>query len=110
MAFGEQSLGGAAIPRVPMHEQTRQFHVAFCLKIHFHRFVSRSPFEAVNAPVAAIPLFGNWIMAMLLIVPIDNVNSAIRTVLQIDRDIFWIRAEKLIFAGVNCVEARAEPT
>ena len=79
----------------------RQVEVIESAKAYPAWFVGRIILDSIDAPVAAVPLLAIGIMTVLLIVPIDDINGAVRTVLQIDRDIFRIAAEELIPLGMN---------
>ncbi|PYM10725.1 MAG: hypothetical protein DME18_15705 [Verrucomicrobia bacterium] len=91
-----------------MSEQFGEFQVAFAGEVHFYRSIGGDIFDAINAAIAAVPQLRVRVVTVLLIVPVDDIDSAIGAVLQIDRNIFGIAAEKHVLTRVHGVEPRAE--
>lgn len=84
-----------------------QFDIGHFSHIRLHRLVGVGVLDAVDAAVGAVPLFGVGVMAVLLVVPVDDVNGAVGAVLEIDGDVFGIGAERHVASGVDGVEAGA---
>ena len=103
-AFTQEALGGAGVPFIPVLQEPDEFQIGFRAEIHFHRLIGSGPFQAIDPAVAPIPAFCVRVMAMLLIVPVNDVNGAVRAGLQINGYILRVAAEELVFPRVHRVK------
>ena len=108
--FVEQSAGGPDKPFVAVPLKRDEFRVALMAQVNLCGLISGGPFESINASIASIPLFRIGIVAMLWIIPINDINGAIRSVLEIDRDIFRVATEQLIAASMDGIKTRTFAT
>ena len=84
-----------------MRQQSSELAVRHGRQVHLLWFKGGFVLHPVEAAIASVPMFGVGVVAMLLVVPIDHVNRAVRSGLKIDGDIFWISAKELVFSSVN---------
>src|SRR5947209_5116519 len=87
-----------------MPMQFDQLHVVEAGEVNLCRLVGGLPFKTVDATITAVPAFGVRVVAMLLVIPVDDVNRAVGAILQIYCHIFRIAAEELVAPGMDRVE------
>ena len=107
-SFVYQASGRPDEPFVSMSVELDQLLVAQTRQVHLHGLVGGLPLHPVNPPVAPVPTLGVRIVAMLLIVPVDEIHRAVGTVLQIHSYIFRVGAKEQVAASMDRIKARAK--
>ncbi len=100
-AFLQQAAGGPNVPFAAVTVELGQLKVGASGEVDLGGAVVGSPGNAVNAAVGAIPDFGARVVTVLGVAPVDNIDCAVGSVLQIDGQVRRVGRERYILARVE---------